>query len=65
VAPHGGIWPGDRRRFQYIEGSVLEREGNNVLDSFKGIRKMLPGKTFGNDDFDSSEIISGIPIALR
>jgi hypothetical protein len=43
---------------------VLEREGNNVLDSFKGVRKVLPGKTFGNDDFDSSEIISGIPIAL-
>ncbi len=44
---------------------MLEREGNNILDSFKGIRKVLPGKTFSNDDFDSSEIISRIPIALR
>jgi hypothetical protein len=44
---------------------VLEREGNNVLASFKGIRKVLPGKTFGNDNLDSSEIVSRIPIALR
>jgi hypothetical protein len=44
---------------------MLEREGNNVLDSFKGISKVVSGKTFSDDNFDSSEIISRVPIALR
>jgi hypothetical protein len=44
---------------------MLKGERNNVLDSFKGIGQMVPSKTLGNNDFDSSEIISGVPIALR
>jgi hypothetical protein len=44
---------------------MLEGKRNNVLGSFKGISKVIPGKTFGDDNFDSSEIISRVPIALR
>jgi hypothetical protein len=65
VSPHRSIWPGDRRRFQDIERSVLKGERNNVLDPFEWIGQMVPSKTFGNNNFDSSEIISGVPIALR
>ena len=65
VSTHRSIWPGDRRGFQDIERSVLKGERNNVLDSFKGIGQMVPSKTLGNNNFDSSKIISGVPIALR
>jgi hypothetical protein len=44
---------------------MLEGEGNNVLDSFEGIGKMVPAKTLGNDNFDPTQIISRVPIALR
>ena len=63
--PHGGVWPSDRRCLEDIERSVLEGERDDVLDSLKGVSQMIPSKTFGDDNFDSAEIISGVPIALR
>jgi hypothetical protein len=65
VSPHGSVWPGDRRSFEYIKGRVLEGERNNVLDTFEGISQMVSSKAFGDNNFDTTQIISWVPVALR
>ena len=59
--PHACIWPGDTGELKDIERSMLEREGDDVLDAVKKIALFavwygdVTREAFCNDDFNAAK----------
>lgn len=43
---------------------MLEREGNDVLDSLHGYGQRIPRESFTYDDLDPAQVICGTPVVL-
>jgi hypothetical protein len=44
---------------------MLEREGHYVLDPLEGKGWIVSRESLRNHDFDTTEVISRVPVALR
>ena len=43
---------------------MLEGKGDNILDPLKGQRRGVAWKSFADENFDATEVITRAPVAL-
>lgn len=49
---------------QLTEGGMLKGECDHILDPFNRNRDGIAGEAFADDNFDTAEVIGGIPVIL-